>query len=111
MESAERVDSHRAVEEPRELDGLAGGPDGARRVCWTNGRGRFWLREKLDEIDCEVEVDEAGNLWACPPSGSEEAVILGGHMDSVPNGGWLDGTLDTIAALEVLRSLARRSGP
>jgi len=113
VEQAEQVDSRRAVEELKELDDLTGGPGGARRVAWTDGwaRARSWLREKLDEIDCEVETDEAGNLWATAPGGSEDAVLLGGHIDSVPNGGWLDGTLNTVAALEVLRTLAPQKRP
>ncbi|MDQ3926892.1 MAG: M20/M25/M40 family metallo-hydrolase, partial [Actinomycetota bacterium] len=113
MEQAEQVDSRRAVEELKELDDLTGVPGGARRVAWTDGwaRARSWLREKLDEIDCEVETDEAGNLWATAPGGSEDAVLLGGHIDSVPNGGWLDGTLNTVAALEVLRTLAPQKKP
>jgi allantoate deiminase len=113
MESVEQVNSRRAVEELKELANLTGGPDGARRVAWTgewvNARG--WLREKLDEIDCEVETDEAGNLWAAAPGDSEDAVLLGGHIDSVPNGGWLDGALNVIAALEVFRVLAPRKRP
>ena len=113
MEQAEQVDSRRAVEELKELDDLTGGPEGARRVAWTDEwtRARSWLREKLDEIDCEVETDEAGNLWATAPGDSEDAVLLGGHIDSVPNGGWLDGTLNTVAALEVLRTLAPQKRP
>jgi len=113
MESVEQVDSRRAVEELRELDELTGGPDGARRVAWTEewAKARNWLREKIDEIDCEVEIDEAGNLWATAPGDSGEAVLLGGHIDSVPNGGWLDGALNTIGALEVFRVLAPQRRP
>ena len=113
MESVEQVDSRRAVEELRELDGLTGGPDGARRVAWTDEwvKARDWLKERLDEIDCEVETDEAGNLWATAPGDTEEAVILGGHIDSVPNGGWLDGALNLIGAVEVFRSLAPQKRP
>jgi len=113
VEQAEQVDSRRAVEELKELDDLTGGPEGARRVAWTDEwtRARSWLREKLDEIDCEVETDEVGNLWATAPGDSEDAVLLGGHIDSVPNGGWLDGTLNTVAALEVLRTLAPQKRP
>lgn len=113
MESVEGVDYRRAIEELRELDDLTGGPDGARRVAWTDewARARDWLKDKLDDIDCEVETDEAGNLWATSPGDAEEFVILGGHIDSVPNGGWLDGTLDTISALESFRVLAGRDKP
>ena len=113
MESVEQVDSRRAVEELKELDDLTGGPEGSRRVAWTDEwvQARDWLKEKLDKIDCEVKTDEAGNLWANAPGDSEEAIILGGHIDSVPNGGWLDGALNTIAALEVFRSLAPQKRP
>ena len=113
MESVEQVDSRRAVEELRELAELTGGPDGARRVAWSDewAKAREWLREKLEEIDCEVETDEAGNLWATAPGDTERAVLLGGHIDSVPNGGWLDGALNTVAALEVMRALAPQQHP
>ena len=113
MESVEQVDSRRAVEELRELDGLTGGPDGARRVAWTDEwvKARDWLKERLGEIDCEAETDEAGNLWATAPGDTEDAVILGGHIDSVPNGGWLDGALNLIGAVEVFRSLAPQKRP
>jgi hydantoinase/carbamoylase family amidase len=108
------VDSRRAVEELKELASLTGGPEGARRVAWTDEwvRARDWLGEKLAEIDgVEVERDEAGNLWATAPGDSEKAVLLGGHIDSVPNGGWLDGALNTVAALESLRVLAPQRRP
>ncbi len=112
---AAQVDARRAVEELKELAGLTGGPEGARRVAWTEewAKARTWLREKLDEIEgIEVEVDEAGNLWATStPGDSEKAIILGGHLDSVPNGGWLDGALNVIGALEVLRVLAPQKRP
>jgi hydantoinase/carbamoylase family amidase len=113
VESVEQVDSRRAVEELRELADLTGGPDGARRVAWTDEwvKARDWLREKLDEIDCEVETDEASNLWATAPGDSEDAVLLGGHIDSVPSGGWLDGALNVIAALEVFRVLVPQKRP
>jgi N-carbamoyl-L-amino-acid hydrolase len=113
VKRTEYVNSRRAVEELKELDELTGGLKGAQRVAWTDewATARSWLHEKLDEIGCEVETDEAGNLWATAPGDSEEAVLLGGHMDSVPSGGWLDGALDTIAALEVLRTLAPQRRP
>nr|MDP9488353.1 Zn-dependent hydrolase [Actinomycetota bacterium] len=98
-------------EELKELADLTGGPEGARRVAWTGEWrvARDWLRGKLEEIEgLQMETDEAGNLWATAPGESEKAVLLGGHIDSVPNGGWLDGALNVVAALEVMRVLAQQ---
>ena len=111
----EGVDARRAVQELKELADLTGGPEGARRVAWTEEwkKAREWLRGKLEEIEgiTEIETDEAGNLWATAPGDSEDAVLLGGHIDSVPNGGWLDGALNTVAALEVMRDLVPQRRP
>ncbi len=111
----ESVDSRRAVEELKELADLTGGPDGSRRVAWTDEwkKARDWLRGKLEEIDgvTGIETDEAGNLWATIPGDSEKEVLIGGHMDSVPGGGWLDGCLNTIAGVEILRVLATQQLP
>jgi allantoate deiminase len=111
----EGVDARRAVEELKELADLTGGPDGARRVAWTGEweKAREWFRGKLEEIEgiTEIETDEAGNVWATAPGDSERAVLIGGHIDSVPNGGWLDGALNVVGALEVMRALAPRERP
>ncbi|WP_200900341.1 Zn-dependent hydrolase [Rubrobacter aplysinae] len=114
MVDTQQVDSRRAVDELKELAELTGGPGGARRVCWTEEwrNAREWLKGKLAEIDgVEVETDEAGNLWATAPGESEDEVLIGGHMDSVPEGGWLDGSLNTIAGLEAMRVLAPQRRP
>src|SRR5215208_1446136 len=112
---AEQVDAGRAVDELEELAELTGGPDGARRVAWTEDweKAREWFRGKLEEIEgiTEIETDEAGNVWATAPGDSARAVILGGHIDSVPNGGWLDGALNVVGALEVMRVLAPQQRP
>ena len=74
------------------------------------GRGwreaRAFLRRALAELGVEPEIDEAGNLWARLPGTDRDApaLALGSHLDSVPDGGWLDGALGVIAALGVLRS-------
>ena len=111
----EGVDARRAVEELKELADLTGGPDGARRVAWTGEweKAREWFRGKLEEIDgiTEIETDEAGNVWATAPGDSERAVLVGGHIDSVPGGGWLDGALNVVGALEVMRALAPEQRP
>ncbi|MFL5869243.1 MAG: Zn-dependent hydrolase [Thermoleophilaceae bacterium] len=103
------VEPGRVIADLRELDRRTGGPGGTRRVCWTDDweSARAFLRERLEEIDgVEVDVDEAGNLWASLPAETGERAVVGSHVDSVPDGGWLDGALGVMAALEVLRACA-----
>ena len=103
----------RAIGDLRALAELTGGPDGARRVCWTDewAKARGLLRERLAELPVEVDVDEAGNLWARLAGARPETVVIGSHIDSVPNGGWLDGALGVMGALETLRTLAEAGRP
>ena len=103
----------RTVEELKELRALTGNADGAQRVCWTEtwARARAWMREKLSQLPVEVTVDAAGNQWATLRGASEQALLIGGHIDSVPNGGWLDGCLNLVAGLEVLRRIASEGAP
>jgi N-carbamoyl-L-amino-acid hydrolase len=103
----------RTVAELKELRALTGDADGAQRVAFTTtwATARKWLREKLAELPVEVHQDAAGNLWATLPGESEKELLIGGHIDSVPNGGWLDGCLNLIAGLEVLRRIAAAGKP
>ena len=103
----------RTVAELQELRSMTGTASGAQRVCWTAtwAESRAWLQTKLDALPLEVETDEAGNLWATLRGESERAVVIGGHMDSVPDGGWLDGCLNTLAGLESLRRIAAEGTP
>jgi hydantoinase/carbamoylase family amidase len=107
------VKATRVLDDLRELARLTGGPEGARRVCWTDewSQAREFLRSRLDELPVEVTVDPAGNLWADLPGEREGFVIVGSHVDSVPNGGWLDGALGEFSALEVLRSQSENGKP
>jgi hydantoinase/carbamoylase family amidase len=107
------MDADRVLADLRELARLTGGPDGARRVCWTDewARAREFLRSRLDELPVEIEIDAAGNLWAELEGEQEGFVIVGSHVDSVPAGGWLDGALGELAALEAVRSQAERGKP
>ncbi|MDW8293020.1 MAG: hydantoinase/carbamoylase family amidase [Anaerolineae bacterium] len=103
------LDPKRTVEELKELRALTSDPNtgGAMRVAWTDTwlKAREWLREKAKGLPLEVHNDEAGNTWYTLPGKSKKALIIGGHMDSVPNGGWLDGCLNVLAGLEVLRRI------
>jgi N-carbamoyl-L-amino-acid hydrolase len=103
----------RTVAELRELQELTGDENGAQRVAWTETweEARRWLREKVGSTGAEEEVDEAGNQWFTLRGSSQRALLIGGHIDSVPNGGWLDGCLNVLAGVEVLRRLAEEGTP
>ncbi len=103
----------RTVEELRELRELTGDENGAQRVAWTDTweEARGWLRGKLADLPLEHEIDQAGNQWFTLRGQSDRALLIGGHMDSVPNGGWLDGCLNVMAGVEVLRRIAEDGTP
>ena len=105
------LDPKRTVAELKELRALTGDGNGAQRVAFTPtwAKARKWLREKVEKITgVEIHNDAAGNLWGTLRGKSEKALLIGGHIDSVPNGGWLDGALDTLAGVEILRRIAEQ---
>jgi N-carbamoyl-L-amino-acid hydrolase len=103
----------RTVAELRELHELTGDENGAQRVAWTHTweRACKWLAGKLDGLGLEHEVDQAANQWWTLRGESDRAVLIGGHIDSVPNGGWLDGALNVMAGVEVMRRIAEQGEP
>jgi hydantoinase/carbamoylase family amidase len=105
--------SQRVIEDLRELATLTSSPDGAQRVAWGPvwKQARQWLKEKVSEIGLVPTADAAGNNWVTLPGKSGKTVIVAGHLDSVPNGGWLDGALGVTAALEALRRYSRSPEP
>ncbi len=107
------LDPKRTVEELEELRELTGDENGAQRVAWTDTweEARTWLRGKVAGIGATEEIDAAGNQWFTLAGDSEQALLLGGHIDSVPNGGWLDGCLNVLAGVEVLRRIAADGRP
>ena len=107
------LDPSRTVAELKELRELTGDENGAQRVAWTDmwETARGWLREKVAATGAVEEIDQAGNQWFTLAGASERAVLIGGHIDSVPNGGWLDGCLNVMAGVEVLRRIAAEGTP
>jgi N-carbamoyl-L-amino-acid hydrolase len=97
----------RTTAELKELRELTGDENGAQRVAFTEpwAKARAWLRKKVEAFCPDIHTDEAGNFWATVRGESEKALLIGGHIDSVPNGGWLDGCLNTVAGVEILRRI------
>jgi len=113
MSTTAAFDPARVVADLEELRRLTGGPDGARRLAWTDDwvKARDFLRGLLAELPVEVEMDECGNIWATLEGARPEAALFGSHIDAVPRGGWLDGALGVMAAVEVLREQAALGTP
>src|SRR5690349_19036421 len=97
----------RTVAELKELRALTADENGAQRVAFTKTwiTARDWLKKKLEALPVEIHRDAAGNLWTTLRGQSDRSLLIGGHIDSVPNGGWLDGCLNVLAGVEILRRL------
>jgi N-carbamoyl-L-amino-acid hydrolase len=104
---ADALQPERTIRELKELRALTGNANGAQRVAFTSvwQQARDWFKSKLEELPVETHRDAAGNLWTTLPGKSPRSLLIGGHLDSVPNGGWLDGCFNILAGLEVLRRL------
>src|SRR5271165_6454121 len=107
-----QVDPGRTITELKELRALTADDDGAQRLAWSDTwlKARQWFTSKLAGLPVEDHYDAAGNRWITLAGKSERALLLGSHLDSVPNGGWLDGCLGVMAGLEVLRGFAQTYG-
>lgn len=101
------LDPKHTISELKELRRLTSDENGAQRVAFTKTwvETRAWLKKKLESLPVEIHTDAAGNLWTTLRGQSQRALLIGGHMDSVPNGGWLDGCLNVLAGVEILRRI------
>ncbi|HEY7389593.1 MAG TPA: Zn-dependent hydrolase, partial [Bryobacteraceae bacterium] len=102
------LNPQRTISELKELRELTSDANGAQRVAWTPMWlcARSWFEEKLRDLPVEYHFDAAGNRWITLKSESPKTLLIGGHLDSVPNGGWLDGSLGVLTGLEILRRFA-----
>src|ERR1700710_117483 len=102
------VDSLRVISDLAELRALTADNFGAQRLAWSPVwlKARAWFHSKLESLPVEHHYDAAGNSWTTLRGDSEQTLVLGSHLDSVPNGGWLDGCLGVLAGLEVMRGLS-----
>lgn len=107
------LNPQRTLDDLKMLRQLTGDADGAQRVALTEvwKTAIDWYQEMLSGLPVDVSTDAAGNLWATLEGESEDTLVIGGHLDSVPNGGWLDGCLNVLAGLEVLRRIATEGKP
>jgi allantoate deiminase len=107
------MNAQRVIADLRELAARTATADGAQRLAWGPvwREAREWFRIRVGELGLRIKTDAAGNNWVTRGGQSPKTVIVGSHLDSVPNGGWLDGALGVLAALEVLRIHAAATPP
>lgn len=110
MSSGIEVNASAVLAHLDELRALTSDAQGAQRVAWSPMwlKARAWFQEKLRELPVEHHYDAAGNHWTTLRGETERALVVGSHLDSVPNGGWLDGCLGVLTGFEVLKAIARR---
>jgi N-carbamoyl-L-amino-acid hydrolase len=91
--------------------GRDGATGGYRRYAWTGTDGllREWFRGEAAQRGLDVVPDRAGNLWAwtADPDAGGPGLVLGSHLDSVPDGGAFDGPLGIVSAFAALDRLDR----
>jgi N-carbamoyl-L-amino-acid hydrolase len=107
------MNAKRVIADLRELAARTSTPEGAQRLAWGPvwRDARAWFKGKVDELGLPIRTDAAGNNWVTLGGASPRTVIVGSHLDSVPNGGWLDGALGVVAGLEALRMHAGSKPP
>lgn len=90
--------------------GASGVGKGVVRPAYSEAdlAARAWLAKRMQQAGLQVQYDPVGNLFGLAEGRS---VLLGSHSDSQPEGGWLDGALGVIAALEVARASHEAGGP
>lgn len=103
-----KINGQRLIDDLKALREITATPgQGVTRFSYTeeDGRARDYLARIADEYGFSMETDSVGNIRVCPPE-SKGSLIIGSHIDTVRNGGWLDGIYGVMSGMEVLRTFA-----
>jgi acetylornithine deacetylase/succinyl-diaminopimelate desuccinylase-like protein len=105
-----RINSERLLrdfEQLSEIGATVGG--GVSRLALSNEdlAARSWFADRIEEAGLQVRDDEVGNLsgWLCADDPGAKTLMIGSHLDTVPNGGRYDGAIGVLIALECLRRI------
>ena len=102
-----RIDPDRLLSDLRHLRSIGAQGIGVVRPAFSEKdmEARRWLKARYEEIGLEGTIDGVGNVLGRSKRPGK-ALLVGSHSDTQPTGGWLDGALGVIYALEVARALA-----
>ena len=102
-----KINPERLLSDLRSLARFGKSGTGVHRLGYTEAdrESRQWLLGRMREAGLDAAIDGIGSVYGRTP-GVERAVLIGSHTDSVPQGGWLDGSLGVILGLEVARAAA-----
>ena len=102
-----RIDPERLLSDLRELRAIGAHGRGVVRPAFSAAdmEARRWLKRRYEQANLDATIDGVGNVLGRSRS-SGRALLIGSHSDTQPTGGWLDGALGVIYALEVVRALA-----
>ena len=108
------INAKRLLADLGTLSTIGGQADGGvDRLAWSEAdlAARRWFAERIREAGLEPRVDAALNVFGYVPGSAGLRLLTGSHLDSVPNGGRLDGAYGAVAALEVLRTMRESGDP
>jgi N-carbamoyl-L-amino-acid hydrolase len=102
-----RIDPERLLADLHQLRSFGAEGSGVVRPSLSpiDMDSRSWLRDRMAEAGLEARIDGVGTVYGRSPKPGK-ALVIGSHSDTQPRGGWLDGALGVIYALEVARALA-----
>lgn len=105
-----QINADRFLKDLHHLRSFGGQGPGVVRPAFSEPdiAARHWLLEQFEAAGLTPACDPVGNLFGLAEGPS---LLLGSHSDSQPEGGWLDGALGVIAALEVARTAQEQGGP
>ena len=102
-----RINPERLLSDLRHLRGIGAQGRGVVRPAFSAAdmQARRWLKSRYEEAGLDATIDGVGNVLGRSRHPGK-ALLLGSHSDTQPTGGWLDGALGVIYALQVVRALA-----